>query len=60
MEGIKKISENRFQLCGTQNCCPEVEIDHTGQKLSIIDDDQNKITLTFEQARLFKNLEIPG
>lgn len=56
MEGIKQTGENRFQLCGVQNCCPEVQIDEKNEKITITDDDNGRVSINFEQARSFGKL----
>ncbi len=44
-----KESITRIRLCGTQGCCPTVEIHHGSDKVVITDDDGGKVTLTKEQ-----------
>tara|TARA_R110000824_G_scaffold121828_1_gene278188 strand:+ start:765 stop:959 length:195 start_codon:yes stop_codon:yes gene_type:complete len=44
---------NQIRLCKKGSCCPSIaKVDD--DKISITDDDDNKVTLTFEQAHLVK------
>lgn len=54
--GIKVLDMNRFQLCGVDGCCPEVEINAKLGSMKITDDYGGTVTLTNEQAKLFKVL----
>lgn len=42
-------SITQITLCGTQGCCPVVEIHRDSRMVVITDDDGGKVSLTFEQ-----------
>ena len=46
-----KSNITRYQLCGTQGCCPTVEIYHDTNMVVISDDYGGKVKLTKEQWR---------
>lgn len=51
---MKFLDENTVLLCKKGSCCPKVEFDSDG--ISISDDFGGKVKLTFDEAKMLKDL----